>query len=74
MSLEERAKEIVSTLLDLCKIDVGPDRSRLEAVVIGHLNEVERLSAEKAVVVYRQKTTEATDKVLSETVIGAPVT
>ena len=33
---------------------------------------IERTAAEKAVVVYREKTTEATTKVLSETAIGTP--
>jgi hypothetical protein len=74
MTSAQRAQEIVSAILDLCGIDVGRTRSQLEALVIGHLHEVERLSAEKAVGVYRAKTAEATDKVLAEIAIGAPVT
>ena len=37
------------------------------------LNEIERQAAEKAVVLYREKTPEATDKLLSETAIGSPM-
>jgi len=72
MTLEERSHEIVSAILDICGLDVGDKRARLELFVNGHLEEVERVAAEKAVVVYREKTTEATDKVLSQTAIGAP--
>ena len=72
MTPEQRAQEIVSAILDACKIDAGDKRRHLEALVIDHLNEIDRQAAEKAVVVYREKTTEATDKVLSETTIGSP--
>jgi hypothetical protein len=72
MKMQERAQEIVSAILDICRIDPGDKRPQLEGLVMSHLNEIERQAAEKAVVVYRQKTTEATDKVLSETAIGSP--
>ena len=72
MSAEERAQEIVSAILDICRIDARDKRAQLEALVMNHLNEIERQAAEKAVIVYRTKTTEATDKVLSETAIGSP--
>jgi hypothetical protein len=72
MKTKERAQEIVSAILDICRIDPGDKRPQLEALVMNHLDEVERQAAEKAVIVYRQKTTEATDKVLAETSIGSP--
>jgi hypothetical protein len=72
MSAHERAQEIVSAILDACKVDAADKRPQFEALVVTHLNEIERQAAEKAVVVYREKTTEATDKVLSETAIGSP--
>ena len=72
MTLDERSREIVSALVDICRAEVGDKRAQLELFVNGHLEEIERLAAEKAVVVYREKTTEATDKVLSQTAIGAP--
>ena len=72
MTSAERSHEIVSTILDMCGIEVGEQRSQLETFVAGHLDEIERTAAEKAVGVYRDKTTEATNKVLSETAIGAP--
>jgi hypothetical protein len=72
MTAEERAHAIVSAFLDVCGVDIGAKRQQLEMIAIGHLNEIERTAAEKAVTVYREKTTEATDKVLSQTAIGAP--
>ena len=72
MTAEERAHEIVSAILDICRIAASDKRPQLEALVLTHLNEIERQATEKAVIVYRKKTTEATDKVLSETAIGSP--
>ena len=72
MTSAERSHEIVSAILDMCGVDVGERRAQLETFVAGHLDEIERAAAEKAVDVYRQKTTEATDKVLSDTAIGTP--
>jgi len=72
MSTQERAQEIVSAILDACRIDAADKRPQLEALVMTQLNEIERQAAEKAVVLYREKTTEATDKLLSETAIGSP--
>lgn len=72
MSARERAQEIVSAILDACRIDAADKRPQLEALVLTQLNEIERQAAEKAVVLYREKTTEATDKLLSETAIGSP--
>jgi hypothetical protein len=72
VSAQKRAQEIVSAILDVCGIDIGDKRPQLEALVMSQLNEVERQAAEKAVVLYREKTMEATDKLLSETAIGSP--
>jgi hypothetical protein len=72
MTSEERAHEMVTAILDMCGVELGEGRPQLEALVAGHLEEVERRAAEKAVAVYRAKTTEATDKVLAHTAIGAP--
>jgi hypothetical protein len=72
MTSQERSHEIVSAILDMCGVDVGDRRPQLETFIAGHLDEIERTAAEKAVVVYREKTTEATTKVLSETAIGTP--
>ena len=72
MTSEERAHEMVSAILDICGVELDERRPQLEAFVAGHLEEIERRAAEKAVAVYRQKATEATDKVLSQTAIGAP--
>ena len=72
MSAQERAHEIVPPILDACRIDAEDKRPQLEALVMTQLNEIERQAAEKAVVLYREKTTEATDKLLSETAIGSP--
>jgi hypothetical protein len=72
VTTEERSHEIVSAVLDMCGVEVGDKRSQLERFVKGHLDEIERVAAEKAVAVYRTKTSEATDEVLSHTAIGAP--
>ena len=72
MTSEERSHEIVSAILDMCGVDIGDKRPQLETFVNGHLEEIERVAAEKAVDVYRAKTSEATDTVLSHTAIGAP--
>ena len=72
MNAQERAQEIVSAILDAYRIDAEDKRPQLEALVVSHLNEIERQAAEKAVVLYREKTTEATDRLLSETAIGSP--
>jgi hypothetical protein len=72
MSARERAQEIVAAILDACRIDAADKRPQLEALVMSQLKEIERQAAEKAVVLYREKTTEATDKLLSETAIGSP--
>ena len=68
MTIEERSRELITALLDLCGAEAGADKRRqLEAIVGDHLEEVRRLAAEKAVVVYRDKTREADEKVLSQT-------
>jgi hypothetical protein len=67
MTITERAGEIVSAVLDMCGVDLIEKRAQLEAFVTEHLEEVERRAAEKAVDVYRQKTAEAGEKVLTET-------
>jgi hypothetical protein len=72
MNSEERAHEIISIILEMCGVDVRDKRSQLETFVVGHLDEIERLAAEKAVGVYRQKAAEASSSVLSQTAIGAP--
>ena len=66
MTSEQRAHDIVSAVLDMCGVELVDKRPSLEAFITGHLDEVERRAAEKAVAVYRQKTTEASDKVLRE--------
>jgi hypothetical protein len=72
MKIDERAHELVTVLLEMCGAQADGDKRRqLEAVVIGHLEDVRRLAAEKAVVVYRDKTREADEKVLSQTATGA---
>ena len=50
MSAQERAQEIVSAILDACRIDAADKRPQLEALVMTQLNEIERQAAEKAVV------------------------
>ena len=72
MNSAERAHEIVSAILDMCKVEFGDKRPQVEVYVQTHLDEIERRAAEKAVAVHREKTTEASDKVLSETTIGSP--
>ena len=72
MKSEERAHEIVSGLLEICGVEIHDKRPQLEAFVAGHLDEIERSAAEKAVTVYREKATEASSTVLSHTTIGAP--
>lgn len=47
-------------------------RPQVEACVKSHLDEMERGATEKTVAIYRQKAAEASDKVFSETTIGAP--
>ena len=66
MTAQERAQEIVSAILDACRIDAADKQPQLEALVMTQLNEIERQAAEKAVVLYRDKAREATDKVLSK--------
>jgi hypothetical protein len=56
----------------MCGVDVGDKRPQLEIFVNGHLEEIERVAAEKAVDIYRAKTSEATERVLSHTAIGTP--
>jgi hypothetical protein len=72
MNSEERAREIISAIIDICRVDFGDKRPQVEACVQGHLDEIERRAAEKAVAVHRAKATEASDTVLSETAIGSP--
>jgi hypothetical protein len=72
MNSEERAREIVSAIVDICRLDLGDKRRQVEACVKSHLDEMERGAAEKTVAIYREKAIEASDKVLSETTIGAP--
>jgi hypothetical protein len=67
MTSEERAPEIVSAVLEMCGVQLVDRRPQLEALIAGHLDDVERRAAEKAVGVYRQKATEASDKVLTDT-------
>ena len=69
MTSEQRAHDIVSAVLDMCGVELVDKRPSLEAFITGHLDEVERRAAEKAVAVYRQKTTEAGDKVLTDIVL-----
>jgi hypothetical protein len=69
VTLEERSHEIVSAIFDICHVNVGDRGAQLEAFVSRHLEAIERLAAEKAVAVYREKTSEATDRVLSQTAI-----
>ncbi len=72
MNSAERAHEIVSAIVDMCKVELGDKRPQVETYVRSHLDEIERRAAEKAVAVHREKTTEASDRVLSETSIGSP--
>jgi hypothetical protein len=68
MTSEERVHEIVSAVLDTCGIQLVDKRPQLEVLIAGHLDDVERRAAEKAVGIYRQKATEASDKVLTDAV------
>jgi hypothetical protein len=70
---EERAKEIVTGLLDICGV-AAKTRPQLERFVNDHLDEVERSAAEKAIIVYREKVAEAAMTVSTQTAIGAPTT
>lgn len=72
MNSEERAREIVSAIVDICRVDLSDKRPQVEACVKSHLDEMERGATEKTVAIYRQKAAEASDKVFSETTIGAP--
>jgi hypothetical protein len=72
MTSAERAHEIVSVIVEMCKVEFGDKRRQVEAYVQGHLDEIERTASEKAVAVHREKATEASDRVLSETTIGSP--
>ena len=72
MNSEERAREIVTAIVGICRVDLGDTRPQVEACIKGHLDELERSAAEKTVTIYRDKAAEASDKVFSETVIGAP--
>jgi hypothetical protein len=69
MTSEQRAHDIVSTILDMCGVELVEKRPQLETFIARQLDEVQRRAAEKAVAVYRQKSTEASDKVLTETVL-----
>jgi len=53
-------------------VELVDKRAQVEAIVADHVAEIERLAAEKAVGVYREKAMEASDKVLSQTTIGSP--
>jgi hypothetical protein len=67
MTIAERARELVAVLLDLCGMEADVDKRRqLETTVAGHLEDVRRVAAERAVIVYRDKTREADEKVLSQ--------
>lgn len=67
MTVKERARVIVSAVLDMCGVEPVEHRAKLEAFIAEQLEEVEQKAAEKAVGVYRQKTAEAGEKVLTET-------
>ena len=72
MTSGERVHEIVRVVLEACGAELVDKRAQVEAIVADHVAEIERLAAEKAVGVYREKTQEASDKVLSQTTIGSP--
>ena len=72
MNSAERAHEIVSAIVDMCQVELGDKRPQVETFVQTHLDEIERRAAERAVAIHREKTTEASDRVLSETTIGSP--
>jgi hypothetical protein len=66
MTSEQRARDIVSAVLDMCGVELVEKRPQLEKFIAEQLDDVQRRAAEKAVAVYRQKSTEASDKVLTE--------
>jgi NAD(P)H-hydrate repair Nnr-like enzyme with NAD(P)H-hydrate dehydratase domain len=72
MTTGERVHEIVRAVLDACGVELVDKRAQVEAIVADHVAEIERLAAEKAVGVYREKAKEASEKVLSPTAIGSP--
>jgi hypothetical protein len=72
MTSGERVHEIVRVVLEACGVELVDKRAQVEAIVADHVAEIERLAAEKAVGVYREKAKEASDKVLSQTTIGSP--
>jgi hypothetical protein len=72
MNSEERAREIVAAIMDICQLDLGDKQSQVEACVKSHLDEIERGAAEKTVAIYREKGVEASDKVFATTTAGAP--
>ena len=72
MTSEQRAQAIVSAIIEICRVDLGKQRRQVEACITGHLNELERSTAEKSVAVMRAKSAEASDAVLSQTAIGRP--
>jgi hypothetical protein len=72
MNSEERAREVVAAIIDICHVDFGDKRPQVEACVKDHLDEIERRATEKTVGIYRDKAAEASDKIFSETEIGAP--
>ena len=72
MTSGDRVREIVRAVLEACGVELVDKRAQVEAIVADHVAEIERLAAEKAVGVYREKATEASDKVLSQTTIGSP--
>ena len=69
MTSEQRASNIVSAVLDMCGVELVEKRPQLERFIAEQLDDVQRRAAEKAVAVYRQKSTEASDKVLTETAL-----
>ena len=72
MTTGERVHEIVRAVLEACGAELVDKRAQVEAIVADHVAEIERLAAEKAVGVYREKAKEASDNVLSQTTIGSP--
>lgn len=74
MTSDEKAHEIVQAIVNICGLELADKRPQIEACVKDYLDEIERRAAERAVGVIRDKATEASTKVLSETAIrGAPV-
>ena len=72
MTSGERVHEIVRAVLEACGVELVDKRAQVEAIVAEHVAEIERLAAEKAVGVYREKAKEASEKVLSQTAVGSP--